>query len=266
MSLVEATDLGWRLGRSRVPRGVEVWVPFDRTAGVYGPQGSGKTLDLLTPALLTAPGAALVTLTKPEDLLPHSRSAGGGGAARPRARPVRPGARRAGPGLGSRRRLRRLDDGRTPRQGIHGRNRGGAVSRGTGDEAARFYAAEAAKVLQAYFHAAALAGCIARRRTQVDRRPAQRQRSPRRSCAPIRRAAPFWDGLLRGALHGDDRTAGNTITTVQQAMALFFQETIRRRCAPGTGRPATDLTQRDRWTAAPSTCSAGTTPTPPPRR
>ena len=68
MSLAEATDLGWRLGRSTVPRGVEAWVPFDRTAGVYGPQGSGKTLDLLTPALLTAPGAALVTLTKPEDL------------------------------------------------------------------------------------------------------------------------------------------------------------------------------------------------------
>ena len=65
---VEATDLGWRLGRSKVPVGVEVWVPFDRTVGVYGPQGSGKTLDLLTPALLTAPGAALVTLTKPEDL------------------------------------------------------------------------------------------------------------------------------------------------------------------------------------------------------
>ena len=34
----------------------------------------------------------------------------------------------------------------------------GAVSGGTGDEAARFYAAEAAKVLQGYFHAAALTG------------------------------------------------------------------------------------------------------------
>jgi type IV secretion system protein VirD4 len=54
-------------------------------------------------------------------------------------------------------------------------------------------------------------------------------------------AATFWDGLLYGALHGDDRTAGNTITTVQQAMSLFFQEDIRRRCVPGHGRPATDL-------------------------
>ena len=71
------TEAGWRLGRSSVPRGVELWVPYDRTTGVYGPQGSGKTLDLLTPALLANPGAALVTLTKPEDLLltiQHRRS------------------------------------------------------------------------------------------------------------------------------------------------------------------------------------------------
>ena len=56
--------VGWRLGAGQLPRCGDLWVPYDRTAGVYGPQGSGKTLDLLTPALLAAPGAALVTLTK----------------------------------------------------------------------------------------------------------------------------------------------------------------------------------------------------------
>ena len=55
--------------------------------------------------------------------------------------------------------------------------------------------------------------------------------------------APYWLGLLHGALHGDDRTAGNTITTVQQAMSLFFQEEIRRRCVPSHSRPATDLAE-----------------------
>ena len=45
-------DAGWNLGRSTAPAGVDLWVPWDRTAGVIGPQGSGKTLDLLTPALL----------------------------------------------------------------------------------------------------------------------------------------------------------------------------------------------------------------------
>jgi len=56
--------VGWRIGQAREPRGGQLWVPWDRTTGVIGPQGSGKTLDLLTPALLGAPGAALVTLTK----------------------------------------------------------------------------------------------------------------------------------------------------------------------------------------------------------
>ena len=54
-------------------------------------------------------------------------------------------------------------------------------------------------------------------------------------------AAPYWAGLLQGALHGDSRTIGNTITTVQQALGLFFQTDLRRRCTPGPDRPATDL-------------------------
>ena len=64
---VNPRQVGWRLGRAG-RSGPELWVPFDRTTCVIGPQGSGKTLDLLVPALLDAPGGALVTLTKPEDL------------------------------------------------------------------------------------------------------------------------------------------------------------------------------------------------------
>jgi type IV secretion system protein VirD4 len=219
---------------------VELWVPYDRTTGVYGPQGSGKTLDLLTPALLANPGAALVTLTKPEDLLltvgPRST----------RDRPVAvldpfdlvPGVPQlvwdpvegCANSMTAERRAKAFTAG-TVR---------GAVTRGAGDEAARFYAAEAAKVLQAYFHAAALTG-----RTLPDVlgwvADPLNAATPEEVLRTHVGAAPFWDGLLRGALHGDDRTAGNTITTVQQAMALFFQEPIRRRCTPGAGRPATDL-------------------------
>ena len=43
------SDVGWHLGRAHEPRGGELWVPWDRTTGVIGPQGSGKTLDLLDP-------------------------------------------------------------------------------------------------------------------------------------------------------------------------------------------------------------------------
>lgn len=41
---------------------------YDRTTGVYGGQGSGETPDLLAPALLAHPGAAMATLTKLDDL------------------------------------------------------------------------------------------------------------------------------------------------------------------------------------------------------
>ena len=46
---------------------------------------------------------------------------------------------------------------------------------------------------------------------------------------------------MHGALHGDGRTAGNTITTVQQAVSLFFQGDVRRRCIPSAGQSGTDL-------------------------
>lgn len=236
----DASGVGWRLGRSRIPRGVDLWVPYDRATGVYGPQGSGKTLDLLTPALLQAPGAALVTLTKPEDLLLTISSRAD------QARPVAvldpfdlvPGAPElvwdpvAGctDSMVAERRAKAFTAGTVK----------GAVNRGAGDDAARFYAAEGAKVLQAYFHAAALAD-LSLQQVLVWIADPQNAGEPEEILRTHRDAAPFWDGLLRGALHGDDRTAGNTITTVQQAVALFFQEAIRRRCTPSPGRPATDI-------------------------
>ncbi|WP_029429690.1 type IV secretory system conjugative DNA transfer family protein [Blastococcus sp. URHD0036] len=237
---VRETDVGWQLGRAAVPAGGSLWVPFDRTTGVYGPQGSGKTLDLLAPALLDAPGPALVTLTKAEDLLltVDARAAGG--------RPVAvldpfgsvpglpelvwdPVAGCVDP-MTAERRAKAFAAGTVT----------GAITSGGSDSAARFYAFEAAKVLQAYFHAAALTG-----RTIEDVLHWAAQPSAVTQPADILRAhphaAPLWDGLLHGALHGDPRTAGNTMTTVQQALALFFQADIRRRCTPGPDRPATDI-------------------------
>ena len=69
MTRIDPRQLGWPIGDAAEPRAGQLWCPWDRTCGVIGPQGSGKTLDLLTPALLSAPGAALVTLTKADDLL-----------------------------------------------------------------------------------------------------------------------------------------------------------------------------------------------------
>ena len=151
MRRLRASEVGWRLGNAREPRGGELWVPWDRTAGVIGPQGSGKTLDLLAPALIDAPGAALTTLTKVDDLLltftarSHHR------------RPcvvldpfgLVPGLpevvwdpiRGCVDPLVAERRAKAFTAGTVK----------GAVAGGHADDAARFYAAEAAKVLQGYF-------------------------------------------------------------------------------------------------------------------
>jgi type IV secretion system protein VirD4 len=239
-SAEDPAGVGWRLGRAAVPAAGELWVPYDRTTGVYGPQGSGKTLDLLAPALLGAPGAALVTLTKAEDLLltVDTRAAGG--------RPVAvldpfgavpglpelvwdPVAGCADP-MVAERRAKAFAAGTVS----------GAVGGGTSDSAARFYAFEAAKVLQAYFHAAALTGRTVEDVLAWAAHP-QASSLPGDILRQHPQAAPLWDGLLHGALHGDPRTAGNTATTVQQALGLFFQAAIRRRCVPGPGRPATDI-------------------------
>ena len=235
--MIAPTEIGWRLGKATGPFGPDLWVPFDRTAGVIGPQGSGKTLDLLVPALLDAPGAAIVTLTKPEDLFltAEYRSRDG--------RPIvvldpfvlAPGFPELvwDPIAG-------CDDSMLAERRAKAFTAGSIKGSVSGDQAARFYAGEAAKVLQAYFHAAALEGLGLEEVLQWVADPLQHS-LPEEILRTNPRAAPLWDGLLRGALHGDDRTAGNTITTIQQTLALFFQGSIRRRCVPSAGRPATDI-------------------------
>ena len=235
----DPAQVGWRVGHAREPRAGQLWCPWDRTAGVIGPQGSGKTLDLLVPALLQAPGAALVTLTKVDDLLltldgrqqrgpcvvldPFGLAPGLPELVwDPVAGCVDP--------LIAERRAKAFTAGTLTT----------ALGGGVGDTAARFYAGEAAKVIQAYLHAAALIGATLGAVLDWVAHPLGAQ-EPGEILREHPHAAPYWAGLLHGALHGDDRTAGNTITTVQQALALFFQHTIRRRCTPTAGRPPTEL-------------------------
>jgi type IV secretion system protein VirD4 len=215
-------------------------VPWDRTAGVIGPQGSGKTLDLLVPALLDAPGAAMVTLTKVDDLLLSFGPRSNGGRPCVVLDPfgLVPGLpevvwdpiRGCVDPLVAERRAKAFTAGTVK----------GAVAGGHGDAAARFYAAEAAKVLQGFFHAAALTGGSLEDVLRWVARPLAATQ-PTEILREHPHAASFWDGLLHGALHGDDRTAGNTVTTIQQTMSLFFQDDIRRRCVPGPGRPSTAI-------------------------
>ncbi len=235
---LDPTDVGWRIGKARHPNAGELWCPWDRTAGVIGPQGSGKTLDLLTPALLSAPGAALVTLTKTDDLLLSvTKRSEKGPVAVLDPFGLAPGvpAMVWDPIVGC---VDPMIAERRAKAFTAGTVKAGSAAHG--DDAARFYAAEAAKVVQAYFHAAALTGRTLDDVLQWVANPLKTS-DPSEILREHTHAERFWHGLLHGALHGDDRTAGNTITTVQQALALFFQADIRQRCVPGPDNPATDI-------------------------
>jgi hypothetical protein len=239
-------DTGWRIGRSQIPHGIELWCRYDRTTGVYGEQGSGKTLDLLAPALLAHRGAAMATLTKVDDLLltaeRRQRPLTDGGPLRPiavldpfGAAPGQPAfvwdpiAGCVDPRIAEKR-AKAFAAGTVT----------GAVSGGRQDSSARFYAAETAKVLQGFLHAAALSGKSLGDVLRWVADPSDVE-EPFEILKQHPHAAQFWEGLLRGALQGSPDTVGNTVTTVQQAMALFFQPEIRDRCIPSAARPATDI-------------------------
>ncbi|MFJ2758773.1 type IV secretory system conjugative DNA transfer family protein [Nocardioides sp. NPDC087217] len=233
-----SSEVGWRLGRAG-RTGPELWVPYDRTTCVIGPQGSGKTLDLLAPALLEAPGAAVVTLTKPDDLFLtlEARSRDGRPVAVLDPFGLAPGVPELvwDPVAGCEDAM--LAERRAKAFGA-GTVEGASAE--TGDQSARFYAGECAKVLQAYFHAAAIAGLGLDEVLTWVASPREHPQ-PEEILRTHPAAEPMWDGLLRGAINGDERTAANTITTVQQAMALFFQGSIRERCVPAAARPATGI-------------------------
>ena len=239
----EPAACGVRIGRRGWRGGIPLWSRADRTVGVVGPQGCGKSLDLLLPALIGCPGSAVVTLTKPQDLLLvwAERALGG--------RPVLvldpfdlvPGLPRLvwDPITGC------ADAGTALRRAkafAAGTIRG-AVGQGVEDAAARFYAAEAVKVLAAFFHAAALTG---RGLTELIGWVAKPD-SAEQAAEILRRhpmAEPHMAEQLSAALNNTDpRTAGNTRTTVHQAMEPFLQSAYRARFTPSEEHPATDVAE-----------------------
>lgn len=64
-------DVGYRLGTSK---GVGVWASVEDSIMVIGPPRSGKGLHLVIPAILDAPGAVVVTSTRPDNLTATMRA------------------------------------------------------------------------------------------------------------------------------------------------------------------------------------------------
>ncbi len=64
-------DVGYRLGTSK---GTGVWASVEDSIMVIGPPRSGKGLHLVIPAILDAPGAVVVTSTRPDNLTATMRA------------------------------------------------------------------------------------------------------------------------------------------------------------------------------------------------
>jgi type IV secretion system protein VirD4 len=111
-----------------------------------------------------------------------------------------------------------------------------AASSGGDPAAARFHAAEAAKVLQGYFHAAALTGRTLDHVMGWVADP-YGDETAAKILTEHPHAESHWAVLLRGALRG----SANTVALVQQAMRPFMHREVSRRCLPNYRQPATDI-------------------------
>ncbi|MEV7090130.1 TraM recognition domain-containing protein [Streptomyces sp. NPDC093085] len=230
-------DFGYSLGTSQRPKGVELWSRADKACRVIGPMGSGKTLRFFAPTIRDWAGPVLATSTKP-DLVELTLDA--------RRRDDRPvmvfDPQNLAPSLPKFR--------WTPLAGasdtevamtrakafVAGSRTPGAATQSS--EGSAFYKGQAAKVLAALFHAAALDGA------GLDRvlKWARKLTDP----APLGildahpGAGPGWADLLRTATTGDSRTVGNTASTLDAALEPLMHQSVIN-ALQGGGEDPTDI-------------------------
>ncbi len=213
-----ATSAAWPLGRSRHLRGVQLWVPFERPTGVIGPGGA-----VLAQAALAAPDGLLHASMDPDAvLLTLAR----------RSRDGRPVAVCDPFGL---------LPGLPP---LVWDPLAGCVDAAVASRRARAFtagtvlgaAAETAKVLQGYLHAAALTGRTLDHVMEWVADPLG-DHTAETILAEHPHAEPHWAGLLRGAL----RDSPGTVVTLQQTMAMFMYHDLVRGIVPSSRQRATDI-------------------------
>jgi type IV secretion system protein VirD4 len=213
-----ATSAAWPLGRSRHLRGVPLWVPFERTAGVIGPGGA-----VLAQAALAAPHGLLQASMDPDAvLLTLTR----------RSRDGRPVAVCDPFGL---------LPGLPP---LVWDPLAGCVDAAVASRRARAFTAgtvlgaeaDAAKVLRGYLHAAALTGRTFDHVMDWVADPLG-DHTAETILAEHPHAEPHWAAMLRGAL----RDSPGTVETLQQTMAMFMYRDLVRGIMPSSRQRATDI-------------------------
>ncbi|MFF3554607.1 type IV secretory system conjugative DNA transfer family protein [Streptomyces tsukubensis] len=215
-------DFGYPLGTSRRPKGLDLWSRADKSARVIGPMGSGKTMRFFAPTIRRWAGPVLATSTKPDlvELTLDARKRDGRPVLAfdpqniapylPRYRWL-PFAGAEATEVAMTRAKALVAGSRTP--GSAGQSEG-----------ASFFRGQAAKVLAALLHAAALDGArldhlLTWARKMDDPVPlAILESHPG--------AGPGWAEMLRAAITGDSRTVGNTAVTLLSALEPLSHQSV----------------------------------------
>ncbi|MEW1721612.1 TraM recognition domain-containing protein [Streptomyces sp. NPDC093109] len=230
-------DFGYSLGTSQRPKGVELWSRADKACRVIGPMGSGKTLRFFAPTIRNWTGPVLATSTKP-DLVELTLD-----ARRREGRPVLVfDPQNIAPALPRFRwsPVSRAENTETAMMRAKGFIAGSRTpgSAAQSSEGSAFYKGQAAKILAAFLHAAALDGAgigtvlkWARKLTDP---------APLGILHAHPGAGPGWADMLRTATTGDSRTVGNTAATLDAALEPLIHQPVID-ALQGNGEAPTDF-------------------------
>jgi type IV secretory pathway TraG/TraD family ATPase VirD4 len=214
-------EFGYYLGqayRPAVPDGL--YSPYDQSLRVIGPMGSGKTFRFLGRVIRDAPGSVLATSTKPDTVeLTYGARTRRGPVVSMDPQGVCPGIEpiRWNPIFGA-------QDTVTADMRASAFVAGTGTQKGQSDEAASFYRMQASTVLGCLLHAAALDG--ARLRDVLRWASRFDDPAPRAILDHHPGAGPGWADRLADAVTGDDRTVGNTRSTLANALACFAHAAV----------------------------------------
>jgi len=245
-------QVGLPLGTSTT--GEPVVLPLEDHAVVIAPTGAGKSVEIMIPAALTAPGALVVTCTRADilDVIAATRTS----ATRTNA------GRNAADGTGNPRKVwvfDPLDRLGWPepmvwnpvagcRDGQRAVSRGLAFAAGLGADDrsstnSSFFRANAASALTRLLHAADLDGRTAADviawAIHLDDGAEEAQELIRRST--LEQAEPLWAGMLRSVATGAEETVSSSRQTLAQAIEPMALRSVLRWVTPRDGVPSFDV-------------------------
>ncbi len=244
---VPIEQVGLPLGTSTT--GEPVVLPLEDHAVVIAPTGAGKSVEVMIPAALTAPGALVVTCTRADilDVIAATRTSAG---------------RNAADGTGNKRRIwvfDPLDRLGWPepmvwnpvagcRDGQTAVSRGLAFAAGLGADDrsstnSSFFRANAASALTRLLHAADLDGRpiadVIDWAVHLDDGAEEAQNIIRRST--LEQAEPLWAGMLRSVATGAEETVSSSRQTLAQAIEPMALRSVLRWVTPRDGVPSFDV-------------------------